>query len=235
VTYSIIARCPKTGRLGVGSTTFSMACGRRNESVRANVGVSKSQSFYLRFVDPLALGMLEQGYLPQHIMHVLEADDPDWDYRQFGIIDGESNVVAHTGTSCGKWAGQIVGPYYAAYGNGLAGPQTVEGIVSGFLKQPDAPLEDRLMSALEGGRDAGGQQSNGVPRPERSAWVCVTDRLHFPQIDLRVDLGTDTVAELRSILEEFKSYSDYYSACSDRPQDAIPEEDFVAGVSQRAA
>jgi uncharacterized Ntn-hydrolase superfamily protein len=235
VTYSIIARCPRTGRFGVGSTTFSMACGRRNESVRANVGVSKSQSFYLRFVDPLALNMLAQGYLPQHIVRVLEADDPDFDYRQFGIIDGENNVVAHTGKSCGPWAGQIVGPYYAAYGNGLAGPQTVEGIVSGFLKQPDAPLEDRLMAALEGGRDAGGQMSKGVPRPERSAWICVTDRLHFPEIDLRVDLHDNTVAELRSILEEFKGYREYYSACSDRPQEMIAEEDFVADLDKRAA
>lgn len=235
MTYSIIARCPRTGRLGVGSTTFSMACGRRNESVRANVGVSKSQSFYLRFVDPLALNMMEQGYRPAQIMRVLEADDPDWDYRQFGLIDGEANVVAHTGKSCGKWAGHIVGPHYAAYGNGLAGPQTVEGIIAGFLKDPDAPLEDRLMAALEGGRDAGGQMSNGVPRPERSAWICVTDRLHFPEIDLRVDLHDSTVAELRSILEEFKGYRDYYEACSERPEEAIPEEDFVAGLHRRVA
>jgi uncharacterized Ntn-hydrolase superfamily protein len=235
VTYSIIARCPRTGRFGVGSTTYSMACGRRNESIRANVGVSKSQSFYLRFVDPLALNMLAQGYLPQHIMRVLEADDPDFDYRQFGIIDRENNVVAHTGKSCGPWAGHIVGPYYAAYGNGLAGPQTVEGIIAGFLKQPDAPLEERLMAALEGGRDAGGQMSNGVPRPERSAWICVTGQLDFPEIDLRVDLHDNTVAELRSIFEEFKGYSDYYSACSEKPREAVPEEEFVARLTQRAA
>ena len=71
MTYSIIARCPRTGRFGVGSTTFSMACGRRNESVRPNVGVSKSQAFYLRYVDPLALNMLAQGYTPQHIVRKL--------------------------------------------------------------------------------------------------------------------------------------------------------------------
>ncbi|HMJ99344.1 MAG TPA: DUF1028 domain-containing protein, partial [Reyranella sp.] len=71
MTYSIIARCPHTGRFGVGSTTFSIACGRRNESVRAGVGVSKSQAFYLRYVDPLALNMLAQGYTPQHIVRTL--------------------------------------------------------------------------------------------------------------------------------------------------------------------
>jgi len=235
MTYSIIGRCPHTGHFGVGTTTFSLACGRRNESLRPNVGISKSQAFYLRHVDPLALNLLAQGYTPQHIARTLAADDPDFDYRQFGIIDRGNNVVAHTGSGCGKWAGHTVGPYYAAYGNGLAGPQTVAGIISGFLKQPDAPLEDRLLLALEGGRDAGGQMSNGSPRPERSAWIRVVDRLDFPEIDVRVDLHDKTVAELRRILEEFKRYRDYYSARCDCPRNAVPEEDFVAGLDARAA
>jgi uncharacterized Ntn-hydrolase superfamily protein len=235
MTYSIIARCPRTGRFGVGSTTFSMACGRRHESVRPNVGISKSQAFYLRYVDPLALNMLAQGYTPQHIMRTLAADDPDFDYRQFGIIDRGNNVIAHTGPGCGKWAGHTVGPYYAAYGNGLAGPQTVAGIISGFLKQPDAPLEERLMMALEGGRDAGGQVSKGVKRPERSAWIRVVGQLDFPEIDIRVDLHDKTVAELRRIFEEFKRYRDYYGARCNHPRNAVSEEDFVAGLNARAA
>jgi len=227
MTYSIIARCQRSGRFGVGSTTFSMACGRRNESVRPNVGVSKSQAFYLRYVDPLALNLLAQGHTPQHIMRVLEADDPDFDYRQFGIIDRESRVVAHTGPGCGKWAGHTVGPYYAAYGNGLAGPQTVAGIIAGFLEDPDAPLEQRLMRALESGRDAGGQMSNGARRPERSAWIRVVGELDYPEIDVRVDLHDKTVAELRRVLEEFGRRDDYYRERCANPPDAIPEESYT--------
>ena len=235
MTYSIIARCPRTGRFGVGSTTFSMACGRRNESVRPNVGISKSQAFYLRRTDPLVLNMLAQGHTPRHIMRTLAADDADFDFRQFGIIDRDNNVVAHTGSGCGKWAGHKVGPYYAAYGNGLAGAQTVEGIVAGFLKDPDAPLEYRLLMALEGGRDAGGQMSNGVHRPERSAWIRVVNHLDHPEIDVRVDLHDNTVAELRRILEEFKRYETYYRDRCRNPRDAIPEELFTTRLRGRAA
>ena len=235
MTYSIIARCPQSGRFGVGSTTFSIACGRRNESVRPNVGISKSQAFYLRYVDPLALNLLAQGFTPQHIMNTLAADDPDYDYRQFGIIDRENNVVAHTGPGCGKWAGHKVGPYYAAYGNGLAGPQTVEGIVNGFLRHPEKPLEYRLLEALEGGRDAGGQASNGKHRPERSAWIRVVDRLDHPEIDVRVDLHDKTVAELRRVLEEFKRCEQYYRERSLNPRDVVSEEEFVAGLKAKAA
>ena len=67
MTFSIIARCPRTGRFGIGTTTFSLACGRRSESLRPNVGISKSQAFYLRRVDPLVLNMLAQGHTPAHI------------------------------------------------------------------------------------------------------------------------------------------------------------------------
>lgn len=224
MTYSIIARCPRSGRFGVATTTFSLACGRRNESLRPNVGISKSQAYYLRRVDPFVLNMLAQGHTPKHIASLLEKDDPDFDYRQFGIVDRESNVYAHTGPRIGPWAGHKVGAYYAAYGNGLAGPQTVEGIVAGFLSDPDAPLEERLLRGIEGGRDAGGQRFNGMNRPERSAWLRVVDHLDWPQIDLRVDMHERSVAELRRIFGQWKRYNAYYEACSLHPQNAKPEE-----------
>ena len=231
MTYSIIARCPTTGRFGVGTTTFSLACGRRNESLRPNVGVSKSQAFYLRRVDPFALNLLAQGYTPAHIAKLLEADDPDYEYRQYAIIDRESHVFAHTGPKIGQWAGHQVGRYYAAYGNGLAGPETVEGIVAGFMADPDVPLEERLMPGIEGGRDAGGQRFKGQRRPERSAWLRVVDRVDWPAIDLRVDMHDNTVAELRRIFEIWKRCHAYYENRSRNPHTARPEEEVVAELS----
>ena len=203
MTYSIVARCPRTGRLGVGTATFSIACGRRNESVRANVGISKSQAFYDRATDPLVLNLMRQGFSPAYILRTLEAGDPDFEYRQIGIVDRSGVVAVHTGTRIGQWAGHHVGPYYVTFGNGLAGPQVVEGIAKGFMSEPDAELEYRLLLAIEGGRDAGGQASNGVPRPERSAWICVIDRLEQPEIDLRVDLHTRAVDRLRDVFETY--------------------------------
>jgi len=232
MTYSIVARCPRTGRFGIGSTTFSIACGRRNESIRPNVGISKSQAFYLRRVDPFVLNLLQQGYRPRRIAEILQADDPDFDYRQFAIIDREGEVHVHTGPKIGQWAGHIAGPYYAAYGNGLAGPQTVQGIESGFLKSPDAPLEYRLLEAIEGGHDAGGQATNGKYRPERSAWIRVVDHRDCPNIDIRVDLSSETVADLRRVFEEFKRCDSYYRARSEHPSEAIGEEAFVASMAR---
>jgi uncharacterized Ntn-hydrolase superfamily protein len=230
MTFSIIALCPRSRRFGVASATFSIACGRRNESVRANVGVSKSQAFYLRQVDVVALNMLSQGHTPGHIMQALESTDPDFAYRQFGIIDREGHVAMHTGEKTNPWCGHIVGPNFAAYGNTLQGPATVEGIVAGFNAAPDAPLEERLLQAIEGGRDAGGQASQGEHLPERSAWLRVVGQLDWPEIDLRVDLHTDAVGQLRSVYTEFKRYAGYYATRDRAPRGAMSEADFAASL-----
>ena len=99
------------------------------------------------------------------------------------------------------------------------------------MSDPDAPLEDRLMRGIEGGRDAGGQRFKGMHRPERSAWLRVVDRLDWPQIDLRVDMHDKTVAELRRIFEIFKRYDAYYQECSRNPQNAKPEEEVTGELA----
>lgn len=199
MTFSIIARCARTNQFGVASATYSIACGRRNESIRPNVGVSKSQAFYLRQVDVTVLNLLELGYVPQQIMRSLSQSDADFAYRQFGIVDRDNPIAVHTGPSTKPWSGHHVDRDFACYGNVLRGPATLDGIVAGFLAQPEATLEERLLLALEGGRDAGGQAMDGEPIPERSAWLRVVGIRPLPLVDLRVDLHTDAVGEMRRI------------------------------------
>ena len=93
------------------------------------------------------------------------------------------------------------------------------------MAHPDAPLEERLLRGIEGGRDAGGQRFKGVRRPERSAWLRVVGQLDWPQIDLRVDMHDATVGELRRIFEAFKRRDAYYQECSRDPRNAKPEEE----------
>lgn len=201
--HDVLDHCPRSPKLGVASATFSIACGRRNESILPNVGVSKSQAFYLRQVDVTALKMLAQGHTPQHIMDTFRRSDDDFDYRQFGIIDREGNVAVHTGPKTKGWSGHHVGIDFACYGNVLKGSETVRGIADGFMSEPDASLQDRLLSAIEGGRDAGGQASDGEPWPERSAWLRVVGQLDWPIVDLRVDFHADAVTELRRVYSDW--------------------------------
>ncbi|MDB5956491.1 DUF1028 domain-containing protein [Ramlibacter sp.] len=230
MTYSIIARCPRTQRFGIATATFSIACGRRNESIRANLGVSKSQAFYLRQVDVAALNMLAQGHTPEHAMRSFAQSDPDFAYRQFGIIDREGRVAMHSGDKINPWSGHEVGVDFAAYGNTLRGPATLAGIVAGFHASPGAALEERLLQAIEGGRDGGGQASRGETMPERSAWLRVVGQQDWPEVDLRVDLHGDAVGALRRLHSEYRHYAGYYAERDRRPREAVFEEDFVAGL-----
>jgi uncharacterized Ntn-hydrolase superfamily protein len=67
-------------------------------------------------------------------------------------------------------------------------------------------------------------------RPERSAWLCVVDRLDWPEIDLRVDMHDRTVAELRRIFEAWKRCRAYYEARSRNPGDVASEEEAMKAL-----
>jgi uncharacterized Ntn-hydrolase superfamily protein len=109
-----------------------------------------------------------------------------------------------------------------------------DGIVKGFLAKPDDELELRLMAALEGGRDAGGQVGNDGHLPERSAAIYVVSEPDHPDIDARVDLHPDAVSELRRVLEEFKLYEGFYRERGHRPDLAMTQDQFVATLAKRS-
>lgn len=228
MTYSIIGRCARTGRLGLGITTFSLAVGGRCEGVAVNIGICKTQAFPNRSNDPLAIKLLAQGLLPARVMQVLAANDTEHDYRQIAIIDREGRIAAHTGFRTRGWSGHREDTDCVVFGNGLVGPSVLAGLTSGFLANPGDPLEMRLMTALEAGRDAGGQGTAEAHKPERSAAIKVVDRLDYPVIDVRVDVHPTAVEELRRVLEEFKLYEVFYRDRGRDPSQAIPQDVFVA-------
>jgi uncharacterized Ntn-hydrolase superfamily protein len=235
MTYSIIGRCPRTGRLGLGITTFSLAVGGRCEGVAANIGVCKTQAFPNRTNDPLGVRLLAEGYVPSRVMQMFAANDSEHDYRQIAIMDREGRIAAHTGSGTRGWSGHKIDTDCVAFGNGLVGPQVLDGLIAGFKARPEEALEYRLMRALEGGRDAGGQGDATSHRPERSAAIKVVDRLDYPEVDVRVDVHATAVEELRRVLEEFKLYEAFYRQRGRDPSKAIPQDVFVANLKKQRA
>ncbi len=234
MTFSIIARCPNTGRLGLGITTFSIAAGGRCEGIRFGAGVVKTQAYVKRDNDLIALELLQQGMAPAGVMAALKAGDPDHDWRQIAIIDRDGKTAAHTGPGCRPWAGHHEGDGFVAFGNVLAGQKVIDGIVAGYLKDPGAELEFRLLAALEGGRDSGGQVGTEGHLTERSAAIFVAAEPDHFEIDARVDLHDDAVTELRRVIEEFKIYEKFYKDRGYRPDLAMSQAEFVATLKARA-
>jgi hypothetical protein len=98
-------RCSRSGRLGLGIATFSLAVGGRCEGIAANVGICKTQAFPNRTNDPLGIKLLAEGYLPARVMEMFAANDSEHEYRQIAIMDREGRIAAHTGSGTRGWSG----------------------------------------------------------------------------------------------------------------------------------
>jgi uncharacterized Ntn-hydrolase superfamily protein len=121
-----------------------------------------------------------------------------------------------------------------ACGNGLVNAGVVEAIAQGFLAEPDADLEHRLLMGIEAGRDAGGQGTAARPKTERSSALIVYSTQTYSDIDVRVDLHEKAIDELRRVYTEYKKYEGYYAARSRNPRDALSQEQFMATLQQAA-
>ena len=231
MTYTILGRCHRTGRLGIGIATFSITVGLYCNGVAANTGVTISQAFVNQRNNRLALRLLEQGFTARAVLAQLVANDPDEEYRQIGIIDRSGNAVAHTGPRTRGWSGHVTGDNYVAFGNGLVGPKVADAIAAGFLAEPDADLEHRLLMGIEAGRDAGGQGTVDRYKPERSAALIVYSQHAYADIDLRVDLHATAIEELRRVWLEYKKYETYYRDRGRNPRGAIGQEAFMATLA----
>jgi uncharacterized Ntn-hydrolase superfamily protein len=227
MTYTVLGRCHRTGRVGIGIATFSITVGRYCYGVKSNAGVTVSQAFANERNNALALRLLSQGFTARSVLQQLMENDRYAEYRQIGVIDRSGMAVAYTGPHTRGWSGHVTGENYVAFGNGLVGAEVADAIAKGFLAQPDADLEHRLLMGIEAGRDAGGQGTRERPKAERSAALRVYSKDTFADIDLRVDLHATAVEELRRVWTEYKQYEAYYRNRERNPTGALGQEEFM--------
>lgn len=196
MTFSIVARCPLTGRLGVAVATAVPAVGAICPFTRAKVGAVSTQSW----VNPyLALGVLDAiaaGQPARVALDAVLAEDPARELRQVGVVDAGGEAAAFTGASCVPWCGQEVGPGFAAQGNMLTGPDVIDAMATAFRASEGAPLDERLMRAMEAGDAVGGDR-----RGRQSISLRIQGEEDYPALDLRVDDHPRPVVELRRVLE----------------------------------
>ena len=235
MTFTVVARCPRTGQIGIGIATYSICVGLYCNGLRSNVGATMTQAFVNQGNNTLALRLLEQGFTPARVLAELAANDPDIAYRQIAAIDRAGQVAAYSGPKNRGYSGHVVGDGYVAMGNVLAGHHVVEAIAAGYEAEPGEAFERRLLRAIEAGRDAGGQAGNDGPLTERSAALMVYSAYDHADLDLRVDLHDKAVDELRRSFEEYDLYRGYYRDRGNNPKDAVPQDVFVSRLAQKEA
>ncbi|MEW6301618.1 MAG: DUF1028 domain-containing protein [Thermodesulfobacteriota bacterium] len=195
-TFSIAARCPRTGMVGVAVCTAVPAVGSLCPFVKSQVGAIATQSFVNPYLGIDGLRLLEQGLSAQEVLEQLLAGDPGRDVRQLSVVDSRGNAAAFTGQSCVPWHGHRVGDGYAVAANMMVDETTVSAMAQAFESNGADELPERLLKALEAGDATGGDY-----RGRQSAALLVYHTEEYPYCSLRVDEHRHPVAELRRIFE----------------------------------
>jgi uncharacterized Ntn-hydrolase superfamily protein len=200
VTFSLVARCPRTGQLGVGAMTAMLGIGKLVAHATAQVGAAATQAMVNPYLAFDGLYRLDRGVSAPDVLEELIAADPGREGRQFGLVDAQGRVAAHTGSLPEDYKGHRIGDGWACQGNRLAGPEVLDAAVAAFRADPDAPLVERLLAALDAGEDEGGDLKG-----HKSATVTVVERELYPLWDLRVDESDEPLREIHALHEEFEA------------------------------
>ncbi|GLV47946.1 hypothetical protein TJA_11040 [Thermus sp. LT1-2-5] len=200
-TFSLVARDPETGDLGVAVASKFLAVGAVVPFARAKVGAVATQSYANPRFGPQGLALLAEGASPEGVLEAFRRTDPHLEKRQFGLVSARGEALSFTGSLCHPWAGGVVGEGFAVQGNLLAGPEVVEAMAETFVQEKDLPFPERLLGALRAGEAAGGDK-----RGRQSAALLVVGEgkgyggLWDRYIDLRVDDHTEPLEELARLL-----------------------------------
>ncbi len=208
MTYSIIARDPKTGEMGVATQSQAFAVGSSVSWALPGAGVIATQSIGEPMYGELGLDLLRGGLTASEALAALRSVDPHPARRQVGMVDRDGGIAVYTGDTCVPAAGHQVGSGCAALGNMLASAGLWTAMVDTFEASPGR-LGDRLLAAL-GAAEAGG----GDVRGSRSAalFVVCAQRSGRPWQDNVVDLRVDDHPDPVGRLTRMASYNARYHA-----------------------
>ncbi len=200
MTYSIVARCPDTGMLGVGIASHVLAVGRVAVYVEPGLGAVATQSLVLMAHGDRTLAGMRAGLTPTQALAQSLALDETPHVRQVGVVRQDGSVAVHTGPGCIPFAGHVQGDGFSAQANMMANPGVPEAMAETFEATAGSALTPRLLAALDAaeqvGGDIRGRQSAAlvVAAPELTGDPLV-DRI----VDVRVDDSPEPLPELRRL------------------------------------
>ncbi len=199
-TYSIVARDPATGDLGVAVQSHWFQVGPIVPWAEPGVGVVATQSFVEVSYGPKGLAAMRAGKSPEEALGQLTAADEQRAVRQVAMVDARGRVAAWTGDKCIPAAGHATGDGYSVQANLMDKPTVWGAMAKAYEGSAGKPLAERLLAALDAaeaeGGDIRGRQSAAliVVAGEKPA-----DPWGGRNVDLRVDDHPDPLGELRRL------------------------------------
>ena len=195
MTYSLIAKDPDTGAIGLIVASRFFACGARVPCVGARSAVA-SQAFSNPVWGTEGLKRLEAGESAQHVLDDLVQRDEGRAARQAHLMDARGGFAAYTGAGCVDWAGHRIGETHSVAGNMLTGAGVVDATFETYAAESALPFPERLMTAMEAGERAGGDK-----RGKQAAGLVIHQGQSHAWLDMRADDHADPLAELRRLYD----------------------------------
>jgi len=206
-TYSIVARDPKTGEMGVGVQSHYFSVGSIVSWGESGVGVVATQSLVNASFGLRGLELLKQGKMPKEALDFLISEDEGRDVRQVAILDAQGRVAAYTGSKCIIHAGHIEGDNFSVQANMMLTDKVWSAMAKSFELNSNLPLAERIIKTMEAaetvGGDIRGKQSAAIlmvgGKEAKNKWE---DKI----IDLRVEDHEEPVKELERLLKLYRAY-----------------------------
>jgi uncharacterized Ntn-hydrolase superfamily protein len=205
-TYSIVARDPDTGQLGVAVQSHWFSVGSLVAWAEAGVGAVATQSFIEVRYGVAGLELMRTGLSAQRTLDALRLADPNPEVRQVAMIDAQGNIGAFTGKHCIPYAGDLQGENFSVQANLMINEGVPQAMAEAFRKARGS-LAERMLAALDAAQAAGGDI-----RGMQSAALLVVrgkstgrpweDRL----VDLQVEDSPAPLKELRRLLTVHTAY-----------------------------
>lgn len=205
-TYSIVARDPESGQLGVAVQSHWFGVGQVVTWAEAGVGAVATQSFVDPGYGPRGLALMRDGTPADEALARLRAADPQRDTRQVAMVDANGTVGAWTGPACIAAAGHATGEGFSVQANLMVSDRVWPAMAEAY-GAAEGDLAERMLAALEAaqaeGGDIRGRQSAALlvvaAKPTGEPW---RDTL----VDLRVDDHPQPLTELRRLLRLHRAY-----------------------------
>ncbi len=195
MTFSLVARCPRTGQFAAAVTSSSPAVAARCAFARAGHGAATSQNVTDPRLGPLALNRLAQGMDARQALRAVLAEASFPEYRQLTVIDAKGGTAVHSGAQTLGLHGAAQGTNAVSAGNLLANTSIPQAVIAAFeAGDPAEDLGQRVIKAMQAGLAAGGEAG-----PIKSAGLLVVDKEAWPIADLRVDWHDEPLAELAAL------------------------------------
>lgn len=194
-TYSIVARDPENGQLGVAVETHQMCVGTLVGWMLPGVGAVATQSLVNISFGPVALAMLREGIPAPKVIDALVASDPEAHRRQVAVVDAQGKVGAWTGTGCIAQAAHHSGEGYSVQANMMTHATVVPAMVKAY-ETSQGDLAQRMMAALEAAQAEGGDIRGMQSAALRVVPGDISKLAWQADYDLRVDEHENPVGEL---------------------------------------